>query len=74
MRLSELKWRKVVDGSICIISRAATVSTMEVYRYSNDIHVLIYDYRASPCREWTRVDELTAECILIELMKPNPER
>jgi hypothetical protein len=75
MRLSELKWRKLVNSSICI-DVAGGDSQVEVYRYNNNNNntYSIYDYRVSPRRGWTRVDELTAECILIELMKPNPER
>lgn len=76
MRLSELRWRKLVEsGRICIDTAAFTRSGgagppgVVVYRYNNNNTYTILDYCISPRREWSKVDELTAECILIELTK-----
>jgi hypothetical protein len=79
MLLSELEWVELWPGSgikSAVFNRHAHgMSPLDdgiIYRFMGDKYTII-DRRVTPRREWGPLDELTAECILIELTK-SPHR
>ena len=85
MLLSKLEWNNVDqlgDIEYAFAARPSQPSSLDcaiVWRFLDGTYTIV-DRRVPPRSEWNRVDELTAECILIELMKSphdagdNPER
>jgi hypothetical protein len=81
MQLRKLTWRDFNEKlAYASFKRPNCRGTIVIWRLLNENTYTIVERRIEPCREWLNVDELTAECILIELTKSphdaedNPER